>query len=105
LASSSIDRVDFIASVIISVLLVLAYEVSAIVLNPLPIPDLISNNFFLTMATTVGLLSSYIQETQTRKGLYRPPHHRDQERDRQYAPGRGQQGQPLKKRIPRQYEP
>jgi signal transduction histidine kinase len=65
----SLIRVDFIASVIISVLLVLAYEVSAIVLNPLPIPDLISNNFFLTMATTVGLLSSYIQETQTRKGF------------------------------------
>jgi len=47
---------------------VLAYEVSAVVLNPLPITDLISNNFFLTMASAVGLMSSYIQETQTRKG-------------------------------------
>jgi signal transduction histidine kinase len=64
----SLIRVDFIASVIISVLLVLAYEVSAVVLNPLPITDLISNNFFLTMASAVGLMSSYIQETQTRKG-------------------------------------
>ena len=46
-----------------------AYEVSAVVLNPLsPISDLLSNNFFLLMATGVGLLSSYIQETQTRKG-------------------------------------
>src|ERR1700722_4279250 len=64
----SLIRVDFIASVIISVLLVLAYEVSAVVLNPLPVTDLISNNFFLTMASAVGLMSSYIQETQTRKG-------------------------------------
>ena len=64
----SLIRVDFVASIIISVLLMLAYEASAIVLNPLPISDLISNNFFLTMATAVGLMSSYIQETQTRKG-------------------------------------
>jgi signal transduction histidine kinase len=64
----SLIRVDFIASVIISVALILAYEVSAIGLNPLPVSDLISNNFFLAMASAVGLLSSYIQETHTRKG-------------------------------------
>jgi two-component system cell cycle sensor histidine kinase PleC len=64
----SLIRVDFVASVIISVLLMLAYEVSAFMLNPLPVSDLISNNFFLTMATAMGLMSSYIQETQTRKG-------------------------------------
>ncbi len=64
----SLIRVDFIASVAISVLLVLAYEVSALIINPLPMTDLISNNFFLSMASAVGLLSSYIQETQTRKG-------------------------------------
>src|SRR5215469_3785923 len=65
----SLIRVNFISSVVISVMLVLSYEVSAVILNPLPVADLISNNFFLTMATAVGLLSSYIQETQTRKGF------------------------------------
>ncbi len=64
----SLIRVSFIASVVISVMLLLSYEVSALILNPLPMTDLISNNFFLTMATAMGLLSSYIQETQTRKG-------------------------------------
>ena len=64
----SFIRVNFITTVLISLMLVLAYEVSAVVLNPLPMIDLISNNFFLLMATGVGLLSSYIQETQTRKG-------------------------------------
>ena len=64
----SLIRVDFIASVVISVLLLLAYQISAVILNPLSPSDLISNNFFLTMAAGVGLLSSYIQETQTRKG-------------------------------------
>ncbi len=64
----SLIRVDFIASVLISVMLLLGYQISAMVLNPLSASDLISNDFFLTMAAGVGLLSSYIQETQTRKG-------------------------------------
>ena len=65
----SFIRVNFVATLLISAMLVLAYEVSAVVLNPLSTTDLISNNFFLLMATAVGLLSSYIQETQTRKGF------------------------------------
>jgi signal transduction histidine kinase len=64
----SFIRVDFTATVLISLMLVVAYEVSAMILNPLPFIDLISNNFFLLMATAVGLLSCYIQETQIRKG-------------------------------------
>ncbi len=64
----SFIRVNFIPTVLISLMLVGAYELSAVILNPLPTIDLISNNFFLLMATGVGLLSSYIQETQTRKG-------------------------------------
>lgn len=64
----SLIRVSFIASVVISVMLLLCYEVSALVINPLPLSDLISNNFFLTMSVAMGVLSSYIQETQTRKG-------------------------------------
>jgi two-component system cell cycle sensor histidine kinase PleC len=64
----SFIRVDFIATVAISAILVLAYEFSAVVLNPIPQTLFISNNFFLLMSTAVGLLSGYIQETQTRKG-------------------------------------
>jgi two-component system, cell cycle sensor histidine kinase PleC len=64
----SFIRVNFITTVLISLMLVGAYEVSAVVLNPLPMIDFLSNNFFLLMATGVGLFSSYIQETQTRKG-------------------------------------
>src|ERR1019366_5491582 len=64
----SFIRVNFITTVSISLMLVVAYDISAAFLNPLPTIDLISNNFFLLMATGVGLLSSYIQETQTRKG-------------------------------------
>ncbi len=65
----SFIRVNFVATLLISAMLVLAYEVSAVVLNPLSTTNLISNNFFLLMATSVGLMSSYIQETQTRKGF------------------------------------
>ncbi len=64
----SFIRVDFIATVVISLFLVAAYEVSAAIINPIPTVNFISNNFFLLMSTAVGLLSAYIQETQTRKG-------------------------------------
>lgn len=64
----SFVRVDFMTTVCISLLLVGCYEVSAVIINPVSPVDLLSNNFFLTMSTAVGLLSSYIQETQTRKG-------------------------------------
>src|SRR4029077_17952077 len=64
----SFIRVDFIWTVVISLFLVAAYEVSAGLINPIPGIDFLSNNFFLMMATGVGLFSGYIQETQTRKG-------------------------------------
>jgi len=65
----SFIRVDFIATVAISAFLVTAYEVSAGIINPVPKTLFLSNNFFLLMSTAVGLLSGYIQETQTRKGF------------------------------------
>jgi signal transduction histidine kinase len=61
-------RVDFIWTVAISLFLVIAYEVTAAFINPIPRINFLSNNFFLLMSTAVGLLSAYIQETQTRKG-------------------------------------
>jgi two-component system cell cycle sensor histidine kinase PleC len=64
----SFIRVGFIATVCISLVLVIFYEIAAAFINPIPTLYFISNNFFLLMSTAVGLLSSYIQETQTRKG-------------------------------------
>ena len=64
----SFIRVDFITTVVISATLVAAYEISAGLINPIPPNLFLSNNFFLMMSTAVGLLSGYIQETQTRKG-------------------------------------
>jgi signal transduction histidine kinase len=64
----SFIRVDFVATVCISLLLVAGYEITAAYINPIPTVYFMSNNFFLLMSTAVGLLSSYIQETQTRKG-------------------------------------
>jgi two-component system cell cycle sensor histidine kinase PleC len=61
-------RVDFVWTVAISLFLVAAYEVTAAFINPIPGINFLSNNFFLLMSTAVGLLSAYIQETQTRKG-------------------------------------
>ncbi len=64
----SFIRVDFLATVGMSTLLVTAYDLTAAFINPIPSVYFASNNFFLLMSTAVGLLSSYIQETQTRKG-------------------------------------
>ena len=64
----SFIRVDFVATVVISLALVFCYEMSAAFINPIPASNFLSNNFFLLMSTAVGLLSGYIQETQTRKG-------------------------------------
>jgi len=63
----SLIRLKFTYSVLISIFLVLAYQVSAIWLNPIPVVTLISNNFFLVMANAVGLFSGYIQELYIRQ--------------------------------------
>jgi two-component system cell cycle sensor histidine kinase PleC len=63
----SFIRVGFVTTVAISLVMVGAYELSAAFINPIPASDFISNNFFLLMSTAVGLLSSYLQETQTRR--------------------------------------
>ena len=64
----SFIRVDFLVTVFISIFLVASYEVTAKYINPIPQLSFMSNNFFLLMSTAVGLLSSYIQETQMRRG-------------------------------------
>jgi len=64
---STLVRLRFLYSAIISVLLVVSYQVVALGLNPIPHATLISNNFFLVMATAVGVFASYIQELYIRR--------------------------------------
>jgi len=63
----SLIRLKFQYSVLISLVLFLAYQVVCLWINPIPMEFYISNNFFLAMATCVGLLSGYIQELYIRK--------------------------------------
>jgi signal transduction histidine kinase len=63
----SLIRLKFHYSVLISLLFIASYEVVAFFVNPIPVPDFISNTFFLAMATGVGLFSAYIQELYIRR--------------------------------------
>ncbi|HEY1614023.1 MAG TPA: HAMP domain-containing sensor histidine kinase [Rhizomicrobium sp.] len=64
---SSLIRLHFVYSVLISVFLILAYQLPAAVINPLPFATYVSNNFFLVMATGIALFSGYIQELYLRR--------------------------------------
>ncbi|QUD88445.1 ATP-binding protein [Phenylobacterium montanum] len=63
----SMIRLKFRYSTAIALFLVGSYQVSAIWINPIPRSMLISNNFFLSMATAVGLFSGYFQELYIRR--------------------------------------
>lgn len=63
----SLIRLKFLYGLGITLVLVLSYQLSAAVINPIPMDYYISNNFFLIMASGVGLFSSYIQELYFRR--------------------------------------
>jgi two-component system cell cycle sensor histidine kinase PleC len=63
----SLIRLKFLYGLAITLSLVLSYQLSAAVINPIPMDNYISNNFFLIMASGVGLFSSYIQELYFRR--------------------------------------
>ena len=63
----SLIRLKFQYSVMVSIVLFLSYQVVSVWVNPIPIEFYISNNFFLAMATGVGLISAYIQELYIRR--------------------------------------
>lgn len=65
--SSSLIRLRFSLSAVISTILLVAYQIPAAFINPIPFPTYISNNFFLMMAAGVGLFSGYYQELYVRK--------------------------------------
>jgi signal transduction histidine kinase len=63
----SLIRLKFEHAVWISLLLFVAYQAVALSINPVPVQFFISNDFFLAMATGVGLFSGYIQELYIRR--------------------------------------
>ncbi|HEY0105095.1 MAG TPA: ATP-binding protein [Rhizomicrobium sp.] len=64
---SSLVRLRFTNSVVISLSLVAMYQVVSMGINPIPFKAFINNDFFLVMATAVGLFSGYIQEMYIRR--------------------------------------
>ena len=63
----SLIRLNFRYSALISVWLFVCYQLVGLWLNPIPMPVFISNDFFLGMASGVGLFAAYIQEIYLRK--------------------------------------
>jgi signal transduction histidine kinase len=64
---SSLVRLRFINALVISLGLVATYQIVSLAINPIPFKDYVSNNFFLIMATCVGIFSGYIQEMYIRR--------------------------------------
>jgi len=64
---SALSRLQFYASVAISVFIVASYQVVAIWINPLPREVFVSNDFFLIMSAAVGLFCGYMQELYIRR--------------------------------------
>ena len=58
----SLIRLKFQYSVLVAIFLFLSYQAVCLWINPIPTEFYISNNFFLAMATGVGLFSAYVQE-------------------------------------------
>ena len=64
--SGSLLGLRFSYSLFITLSIVACYQVVSLYINPIPASDYVSNNFFLGMATGVGLFCSYILETHIR---------------------------------------
>jgi len=64
--SGSLLGLRFSYSLLVTIGLWASYQVVSLYINPIPHADYISNNFFLGMATGVGLFCSYILETHIR---------------------------------------
>jgi signal transduction histidine kinase len=63
----SLIRLNFRYSAIIAVFLFACYQFVGLWINPIPLPVFISNDFFLGMATGVGVFAAYIQELYLRE--------------------------------------
>ena len=60
--NSIANRLHYIFSLAVSLVLLALYQVSAIILNPIPLPVLVNNNFFLVFSIAMGVLTNYVQE-------------------------------------------
>lgn len=63
----SLIRLNFRYSAVIAVFLFACYQIVGLWMNPIPLPVFISNDFFLGMATGVGVFAAYIQELYLRE--------------------------------------
>ena len=64
--SGSLLGLRFSYSLFVTLSIVACYQFVSLYVNPIPASDYVSNNFFLGMATGVGLFCSYILETHIR---------------------------------------
>jgi two-component system cell cycle sensor histidine kinase PleC len=55
-------RLRFINASMVSLSLIVSYEIVAIYINPIPLKALVANNAFLVMASLTGHFGSYVQE-------------------------------------------
>ncbi len=60
--SSTAIRLHYSYCLVISMVLFGLYQVSAVILHPVPTDVLVNNNFFLAMAIAVGAATNYVQE-------------------------------------------
>ncbi|MEL7028168.1 MAG: ATP-binding protein [Pseudomonadota bacterium] len=66
---ASLIRIKFISALCQTVGLLLAYQLSSLVINPIPPSEIANNNFFLLMSVGVGCFSSYVQEYLIRRNF------------------------------------
>jgi len=67
---ASVLRLHHVYSLIVSLVLVACYQVSAVYLNPTPYEVLLNNDFFLAMAIAVGATVNYVQELYLRLNYF-----------------------------------
>jgi len=64
--SGSLLGLRFVYGLVSTIIIVVAYQLVSIFVNPIPLENLVSNNFFLLMSSGVGIVSSYILDTHSR---------------------------------------
>ncbi len=64
-----LSRLRFLPATAVGVLLVVAYEIVAVLVNPLPVADLVANNFFLLSTNILGMVAGFLLERLERRGF------------------------------------
>ena len=67
--AASLWRLRYYYTVLVAVLILSAYEVVSIYVNPIPTHLLINNNAFLALTGSMAILTSYFQELQFRRNF------------------------------------